>query len=66
LVGLGYGNEPRLVNTIELIRNKQNEEGRWCLDYEYNGKTWVDFGVKKQPNKWVTYRALKVLKGLNQ
>jgi len=29
---------------------------------KYPYKAWVDFGKKKQPNKWVAYRALKVLK----
>lgn len=32
------------------------------LDHDYIGKTWVDFGPKRQPNKWVTLRALRVLK----
>lgn len=62
LVNLGYQNDPRLQNAIELIRNKQDDQGRWSLEYDYTGKTWVDFGVKQQPNKWVTLRALRVLK----
>ncbi|MCQ3938273.1 MAG: nitrogen fixation protein NifH [Chloroflexi bacterium] len=62
LAGLGYGRDRRLGNTIEFIRRKQNEQGRWLLDYDYSGKTWVDFGAKKTPNKWVTLRALRVLK----
>lgn len=62
LVGLGYAHEPRLGNTLNLIREKQDEEGRWPLEYGYSGKTWVDFGKKKEPNKWVTLRALRVLK----
>ncbi|MFH1524405.1 MAG: nitrogen fixation protein NifH [Chloroflexota bacterium] len=62
LIGLGYGNNPRLANALTLIREKQNEQGRWLLEYDYSGKTWVDFGAKKQPNKWVTLRALRVLK----
>jgi hypothetical protein len=64
LVALGYGSDPRLANTIELIRKKQDEQGKWLLEYDYTGKTWVDFGMKKQPNKWVTLRALRVLKRL--
>ena len=64
LVALGYGNDPRLTHTIALIREKQDENGRWALDYDYAGKTWVDFGAKKQPNKWVTLRALRVLKAI--
>ncbi len=62
LVGLGYGDDPRLEHAFELVRQKQDEQGRWALEYVYTGRTWVDFGIKKQPNKWVTLRALKVLK----
>jgi hypothetical protein len=62
LVPLGYGKDPRLANTIKLIRDKQDSQGRWLMEYDYTGKTWVDFGPKKQPNKWVTLRALRVLK----
>ena len=62
LVELGYGNDPRLANSIELIRSKQDEQGRWLLEYDYIGKTWGNFGAKKEANKWVTLRALKVLK----
>jgi len=30
----------------------------------YIGKTWGRFGQKGKPNKWVAYRALKLLKSL--
>jgi len=62
LVALGRGGDPRLANTLDLIRGKQDASGRWALEYDYAGKTWVDFGPKRQPNKWVTLRALRVLK----
>lgn len=62
LVGLGYGDDPRLGNVLRLIREKQDAQGRWALEYDFAGKTWVEFGPKKQPNKWVTLRALRVLK----
>jgi hypothetical protein len=64
LAALGYGNDPRLARTLALIRGKQDANGRWPLEYDYTGKTWGDFGPKKQPNKWVTLRALRVLKAL--
>jgi len=66
LIGLGYGADPRLAHSLFLVRQKQDEQGRWALEYGYTGKTWVDFGSKKQPNKWVTLRALKVLKDCGQ
>lgn len=61
LVSLGYGRDPRLANTIQLITEKQDPNGKWALEYGYSGKTWIDFGPKKEPNKWVTIRAYQVL-----
>jgi hypothetical protein len=64
LAALGYGDDPRMARAIRLVREKQDANGRWALNYDYTDKTWVDFGVKKQPNKWVTLRALRVLKAV--
>jgi hypothetical protein len=62
LINLGYSRDKRLTNVFDIIREKQNEDGRWMLEYDYKGKTWVNFGPKKMPNKWVTLRALRALK----
>lgn len=59
---LGYGQDERLRNAIDLVLEKQDDQGRWALEYDYAGKTWVDFGPKKEPNKWVTVRVLNSLK----
>ena len=61
MIRLGYAGDPRLENAINIIKDKQNPQGRWPLEYDYTGKTWVDFGKKNHPNKWVTLRALSVL-----
>jgi hypothetical protein len=63
LAGLGYGPDPRLAGTVDLIRQKQASDGTWALEYDYRGKTWVEFGSKGKPNPWVTVRALRALKG---
>jgi hypothetical protein len=64
LTALGYGSDPRLANTLDLIRKKQDENGRWPLDYDFfrTHKMWVKYGADGLPNKWVTLRALRVLK----
>ncbi len=63
LTALGYGSDPRLANTLKLILSKQDENGRWPLEYvDQNHKMWVKYGKKDKPNKWVTLRALRVLK----
>ncbi len=64
---LGYGGDPRLANTMDLIRGKQDENGRWPLEWvDNNHKMWVKYGSKGKPSKWVTLRALRVLKQAGQ
>lgn len=62
LAVLGIGQHPRLTGTLALIREKQDKNGRWKLEYDYKGKTWGEYGKKGLPNPWVTLRALRVLK----
>ena len=62
LTSLGYAKDSRLANAIDLLLTKRDEQGRWKMEYTYNGKTWVDIEIKNQPSKWVTLRALRVLK----
>lgn len=64
LVALGKGRERKLRPLAELILSKRDAEGRWPLEYSYQGKTWFDLGPKRAPNKWVTVRALRALKGM--
>jgi hypothetical protein len=59
---LGQAQNPRLANALKLVLSKQDEQGRWKLEHTYNGKSWVDIEKKGQPSKWVTLRALRVLK----
>jgi hypothetical protein len=66
LVALGCGRDARLAPALELIRSKRDAQGRWALEYDYAGKTWVDWGAKRQPNKWVTLRALRVLRAVDE
>ena len=66
LVDLGYGRDPRLANAIRFILNKQDAHGRWKLENTLNDKMWVDIEKKGQPSKWITLRALRVLKRYTQ
>jgi hypothetical protein len=58
---LGLSSDPRLSSSIDLVLAKQDAQGRWVLEYT-PGNTWASFGTKGQPSKWVTLRALRVLK----
>jgi len=61
-VELGYGDDPRLSSAFQLILGKQDAQGRWKLENALSGKMWADIEKKGQPSKWVTLRALRVLK----
>jgi hypothetical protein len=61
--GLGFSADPRLANTLDLIQRKQDEHGRWPMEFVDNThKMWVKYGSLGKPNKWVTLRAMRVLK----
>lgn len=60
----GVVDDPRLGAAVELVLSQQDADGRWSMTYSYNGKMWIDVEVKGQPSKWVTLRALRVLKRL--
>jgi len=62
LAELGYSSDPRLADAVQYILGKQNAQGRWTLENALNGKMWVDIEKKGAPSKWVTLRALRVLK----
>ena len=66
LGALGHGQDPRLANTRALILSKQDSDGRWMLERTLNGKMWIDIEEKGKPSKWVTLRALRVLKYMNR
>ncbi len=58
----GCGGDPRLDGALDLVLSKQDGEGRWKMEYSYHGKMWADVEKKGKPSKWVTLRALRVLK----
>jgi hypothetical protein len=66
LAHLGHAPDPRLANAIEFMLSKQDGQGRWKLEHTLNGKMWVDIEQKGKPSKWVTLRALRVLKAMRR
>lgn len=64
LAAHGQAENPKLANALDLVISKQDQQGRWLLEYTYNGKTWLYIEKKGQPSKWVTLRALRVLEAV--
>lgn len=51
----------RMQPAVDLVRRKQDANGRWRLDQSWNGRLLVDIERQGKPSKWVTLRALQVL-----
>jgi hypothetical protein len=56
--------DARMERAIDLLLEKQTTEGKWILENTFNGKMWVDIEEKKNPSKWITLKAVRILKRL--
>lgn len=65
LAEAGCGGDPRLNEAVELVLSKQDDEGRWKMRYGYKGKMWSDIEKRGKPSKWVTLRAVRMLKWIH-
>jgi len=61
LLDLGI-RDPRMREAVDIVAARQNAEGRWILANTFNGRWWVGLEHKGKPSKWITVRALNVLK----
>ena len=60
LVGVPRGRE--LERPLMAVRDRMRPDGTWPMENSLNGKMLVDVEEKRSPSKWLTYRALRVLK----
>jgi hypothetical protein len=61
LTKLGYHDE-RMQEAIDILISKQNTQGRWPLENTFNGRYQVNIEKKDEQSKWITLRAVQVLK----
>ncbi|HEY5167785.1 MAG TPA: hypothetical protein VIK03_00095, partial [Thermoleophilia bacterium] len=52
----------RLREALDLVASRADAQGRWKLQQTFNDRFVVPIGVKGEPSRWVTMRALEVLK----
>ena len=53
--------DPRLAEAIDLVRSKQQPDGRWLLDRTHPGRVFFDLEDVGEPSRWDTLRALRIL-----
>lgn len=62
LTALGY-RDPRMSDALALVLQKQGEDGAWRQENDYGAmRALVPFGQAGERDKWVTLRAMRVLK----
>jgi hypothetical protein len=54
--------DERMNEAIDIVLEAQQPNGRWLLKNTFNGKVTVDIEVKHKPSKWITLRAMRILK----
>jgi len=55
--------DDRLAEAVELVRGKADDRGLWTLELRHEGPTLLDFDEGEGfPSRWVTLRALRVLR----
>ena len=56
--------DQRFEDAINLVI-KKGKNGKWTRGTKHTGKVWFDMEVGKEPSRWNTLRALRVLKWWN-
>ena len=64
LVELGRADAVRMAGIVDLVRRKQDPDGRLRNEQPYRGKLWADVDRPGLSSPWVTLRACAVLKAI--
>lgn len=54
--------DPRLHDAIDHLRARQSDDGTWPLDWTLKGPVWFEMEEPGKPSRWITLRALRVLR----
>ncbi len=57
--------DERMNDAIKIILKRQTKDGRWLMHAGYPGRTFFELEKTKQPSRWNTLRAYRVLKWWN-
>ena len=55
--------DSRMDEALAILLEKQDDMGRWSIENTYNSdRLLIPMGQKGEPSKWITLRAMRVLK----
>lgn len=66
LTKLGYSNDERIDDALQVVLKKRDSSGKWRTDCGYSGRLYGTIETKDKPSKWLTLEALKIMKRVIQ
>jgi hypothetical protein len=59
----GVAPDERMAEAIGILEAKRDAEGRWPLEHAHHDELTVDMGEREgEPSRWITLKALRVLR----
>lgn len=58
--------DPRCAEALDHVAAKRGEDGRWRLDRVHRGRVHFAMEAPGEPSRWITLRALRVLRWADQ
>jgi hypothetical protein len=58
----GAPRDDRLQQAIDLLNEKRRDDGLWKLEHKYAAKVFFNMEPVGKPSRWITLRAMRVLK----
>jgi len=63
LRAVGVRRDARVDEAVAIVRDRRQDDGRWRLDVRHPDTLYEELaGVVGEPNRWITLRALRVLR----
>ncbi|HYM21821.1 MAG TPA: hypothetical protein VEU08_01375 [Vicinamibacterales bacterium] len=53
--------DPRLAESVEIVRRKRRPDGRWFLENVHKGRSFFEMERRGMPSRWNKLRAMRVL-----
>jgi hypothetical protein len=58
--GIDY--DPRMQDALDILKNKRRKDNKWPLQARHPGKVHFEMEKSREPSRWNTLRAMRVLK----
>ena len=66
LRAVGVRRDARVDEAVAIVRDRRQDDGRWRLDVRHPDTLYQELaGVVGEPNRWITLRALRVLRSFD-